>query len=423
VDTTAHLLLTLAAVIVLGRIVGRLLALIGQPPVIGEVIAGIMLGPSLLGQLVDGGPAWLLPPEVAPILREIAQLGVILYMFLVGLELHAGRIRKLAGAAIAISHASILVPFALGTALGMLLYERLSAADVPMTSFALFMGAAMAITAFPVLARILSDRGMARSELGVMALTCAAAGDLSAWCLLAFVVGAARADVEGAIVVVVWALGYVAAMFLMVRPIFRRLAAHWNGDSMSPGAIAVVLVALLLSALATELIGIHALFGAFLLGAVIPHDSGIARAMTRNLENLVTILLLPAFFAFSGMRTEIALVSGVGDWLVCGLLILVATAGKFGGACVAARLTGLGWRPAAALGVLMNTRGLMELIALNIGLDMQVISPTVYAMMVLMALVTTMATAPLLELIVRRTNVAVPAPTPSLVPAKQRDPV
>jgi Kef-type K+ transport system membrane component KefB len=230
-----------------------------------------------------------------------------------------------------------------------------------------------------------------------MALTCAAAGDLSAWCLLAFVVGAAQADVGAGIAVVGWALVYVSAMFLVVRPVFRMFAARCNGDPLPPGAVALVLVALLLSALATELIGIHALFGAFLLGAVIPHDSAIARVMPHKIEDLVTILLLPAFFAFSGMRTEIALISGLDKWLLCGVIVIVATAGKFGGACVAARLTGLGWRPAAALGVLMNTRGLMELIALNIGLDIGVISPTVYAMMVLMALVTTMATAPLLH--------------------------
>jgi Kef-type K+ transport system membrane component KefB len=416
------LLLTLAVVITLGRLLGWLFAFLRQPPVIGEVIAGIMLGPSLLGQIVPGGPAWLLPPEVAPTLREIAQLGVILYMFLVGLELHAGRLREQAKVAIAISHASILVPFALGAALGIILYECLSAADVPMTSFALFMGAAMAITAFPVLARILSDRGMTRSDLGVMALTCAAAGDLSAWCLLAFVVGAAQADVGAAIAVVGWALVYVSAMFLVVRPVFRTFAARWNGDPLPPGAVALVLVALLLSALATELIGIHALFGAFLLGAVIPHDSAIARVMPHKIEDLVTILLLPAFFAFSGMRTEIALISGLDNWLLCGVIVIVATAGKFGGACVAARLTGLGWRPAAALGVLMNTRGLMELIALNVGLDMGVISPTVYAMMVLMALATTMATAPLLELLVRPTDVAEAALTPSSLPAKPRVP-
>ncbi len=396
-DATAHLLLTLAAVITLGRALGWLFAHVGQPPVIGKVIAGIMLGPSVLGQVVPDGPAWLLPPDVAPYLREIAQLGVILYMFLIGLELNVSRLREQAGAALVIANASILVPFALGAALALLLYSRLCPDGVPLISFALFMGLALAITAFPVLARILIDRGLSQSDLGVMALTCAAIGDVTAWCLLAVVVGVAQAQVQGALVVVLLALAYVAAMVLIVRPILRRLAVRYTGDELPRNVIVLMLVALLLSALATELIGIHALFGAFLLGAVIPHDSAIARVFTHKLQELVTILLLPAFFAYTGMRTEIGLVAGVEAWLWCGLIILTATAGKLGGTLLAARLVGLGSRDAAALGVLMNTRGLMELIALNIGLDLGIIAPTLFAMMVLMALVTTMATAPLLK--------------------------
>jgi Kef-type K+ transport system membrane component KefB len=397
VDTTAHLLLTLAAVIVLGRLVAWLFAYIGQPPVIGEVIAGIMLGPSLLGKIVPGAPAWLLPEQAVLALREIAQLGVILYMFLVGLELNTGGLRGRAQIAFAVSHASIVAPFALGAGLAVLLYPRLSPTAVPMLHFALFMGAAMAITAFPVLARILTDRGMHKTELGVMALTCAAAGDLTAWCLLATVVGVARTEVLRPLVVVLLAVAFAAGMIIVVRPLVRRLANRLDGDELPRGAIVFVLVGLLLSALATEWIGIHGLFGAFLFGAIIPHDSVIARAMTRKLEDLVTILLLPAFFAFTGMRTEIGLVSGLEQWLICGLIILAATVGKFGGAFVAARFMGVGWRDATALGLLMNTRGLMELIALNLGLDMGLISPTVYAMMVLMALATTMATSPLLQ--------------------------
>jgi Kef-type K+ transport system membrane component KefB len=396
-DTTAHLLLTLAVVIMLGRLVGWVFAHIGQPPVIGEVIAGIMLGPSLLARLVPDGPAWLLPPAVAPFLREIAQLGVILYMFLVGLELNLSQVRQRAAAALVVAHASIIVPFALGAGLALFLHADLCPAGVPLGSFTLFMGVAMAITAFPVLARILTDRGMTRSDLGVMALTCAAIGDVTAWCLLAVVVGVARAEVQGAIFIVLGAVIYAVGMVLIVRPIARRFAAHHNGDGLSGGVIALVLVALLLSSLATDLIGIHALFGAFFLGAVIPHDSAIARTFTHKLHELVTILLLPAFFAFTGMRTEIGLVASVHDWLVCGVIIVVATAGKFGGAFLSARLVGISWHNAMGLGLLMNTRGLMELIALNIGLDLGVISPTLFAMMVLMALVTTMATGPLLH--------------------------
>jgi Kef-type K+ transport system membrane component KefB len=270
---------------------------------------------------------------------------------------------------------------------------------VPFTSFSLFMGVAMAITAFPVLARILTDRGMTQSRLGAMALACAATDDVTAWCLLALVVGVAHAHVGAALWVIGLALAYIGFVFLAVRPAALHLAKRYDGDEPPPGVVAIIFVGLLISALATELIGVHAVFGAFLLGAVIPHDSSIARSFTHKLGGLVTIVFLPAFFAFTGMRTQIGLVSGWEAWLLCGLIMVVATAGKFGGAFVAARLTGLPWRESAALGILMNTRGLMELIVLNIGLDLGVISPTLFAMMVLMALATTMMTTPVLHLL------------------------
>ena len=395
-----HVLLALAAVVIAGLIVGRLFVYLGQPPVVGEVVAGICLGPSLLGRLAPGVSAYLLPPSVAPLLGVIAQLGVILYMFLVGLELNAGLLRGRARSAVAISNASIIVPFLLGTGLALGLYSHLSHSDVPFTSFALFLGVAMSITAFPVLARILTDRRIHKTPLGIMALSCAATNDVTAWCLLAFVVGVAQAKVGGAFLVIGLALAYIAFMFLVVRPVAVRLLAGVTEARFTRSVAGVVLVALLLSALATEAIGVHAIFGAFLLGAVIPHDSAVARAFTHRLEDLVTVLLLPAFFAFTGMRTEIGLVSGLDQWLICGLIILVATAGKFGGTLVAGRLTGQGWRESAALGILMNTRGLMELIVLSIGLDLGVISPALFAMMVLMALITTLATTPILSLLV-----------------------
>ena len=393
-----HVLLALAAVIVAGRLLGRLLRAVGQPPVIGEVLGGIFLGPSLLGRLAPGASAYILPSSVAPFLSVVAQLGVILYMFLVGLELNADLLRERAHVIVATSHASILAPFVLGSWLALHLYPRLSSSGVPFTSFALFMGVAMSITAFPVLARILTDRGMSKTELGVVALTCAAVNDVTAWCLLAFVVGVAQAKMQSALVVAILTFGFIGVMFLAVRPFVVRLVSRSSDHPPAQEAIALVLVCLLLSALATERIGIHAIFGAFLFGAVIPHDSGLARTLTQRLEDLVTILLLPAFFAFTGMRTQIGLLSGLSDWLICALIILVATVGKFGGTLVAARLTGMDWRQATSLGILMNTRGLMELIVLNIGLDLEVISPTLFTMMVLMALVTTIATTPVLQL-------------------------
>jgi len=289
----------------------------------------------------------------------------------------------------------VAVPF-FSNALALFLYPRLSTSNVPFTSFALFMGIAMSITAFPVLARILTDRGISKTELGAVALTCAAADDVTAWCLLALVVGVTQARMEDAIAVSVLTIGYIAIMFLAVRPIVVRAVSRF--DDRRPAGQVLALVGVLLSALATEWIGIHAVFGAFLLGAVIPHNSVIARTLTDRLGDVVTILLLPAFFAFTGMRTEIGLISGT-QWLLCGLIILVATIGKFGGTLVAARLTGMDWRGAAGLGVLMNTRGLMELIVLNLGLDLRVISPALFTMMVLMALVTTVATTPALQLL------------------------
>jgi Kef-type K+ transport system membrane component KefB len=402
-DALIHVLVALSAVVVMGQLLSRVFRLVGQPPVIGEVVGGILLGPSFLGQIWPEAAAFVLPPAVAPYLAVISQIGVILYMFLVGLELNLAVLRDKAHATVAISHASIIVPFLLGAALALFLYPRLSSRDVSFTSFALFVGVATSITAFPVLARILTDRGVQGTHLGILALGCAATDDVTAWCLLAFVVGIVRAKVGGAFLVLGLTAAYVGFLFLVVRPIAARLVSRFEKAPLSREVIALVFVALLLSALATESIGIHAIFGAFLFGAVLPHDSAIARALKGKLEDLVTVLLLPAFFAFTGMRTRIGLVSGVEQWLVCGLIILVATAGKFGGTLVSARLTGLGWRESTALGLLMNTRGLMELIALNIGLDMKVISPTLFAMMVLMALATTMATAPLLHLLTPRT--------------------
>lgn len=406
-----HLLLALAAVVVAGRLLGAAFKYVGQPPVIGEVIAGILLGPSLLGRVAPAAATYILPPEVAPHLGMLAQFGVILYMFVVGLELDTRVLRERGHATVAISHASIVVPFLLGSSLALWLYPLLSSRDVPFTVFALFLGAAMAVTAFPVLARILTDRGISRTPLGVVALTCAAVDDVTAWCLLAFVVSVARANVGGAFVTISLTIGYIALMFLVVRPLLLRFGFRLSGGQTTQGMMALVLIGLLLSTLTTELIGIHAVFGAFLMGAVIPHDSDVARDLIHKLEDFVSVLLLPAFFAFTGMRTQIGLVFGWENWLLCGLIILVATAGKFGGTVAAARFTGLGWRDASSLGILMNTRGLMGLIVLNVGLDLGVISPTLFAMMVLMALVTTLMTSPVLVAIERRRSDP-PAPPP-----------
>jgi Kef-type K+ transport system membrane component KefB len=392
----SQLLLALALVIALGQLLGHLFRRVGQPPVIGEVVAGILLGPSFLGWLWPSAYASVLPPSIGPLLNAVAQLGVILYMFLVGLELNPERLRGRLGATVAIAQANILVPFAFGVALAFQL-DAFSPATVPFTSFALFVGVAMAITAFPVLARILSDRGLTRTDLGSMALTTAAISDVTAWCLLAFVVGVVRPDAASPVGIAVLTLTFIVVMFTAVRPLVRHLA----GDRPpSGGTVALVLVGLLSAAWITETIGVHAIFGAFLFGAVIPHDSRLATTLHGGFEHLVTILLLPAFFAFTGMRTEIGQLTSVTDWVLCAAIVAVATVGKFGGTYVAARLAGIESRVAAGLGVLMNTRGLMELIVLNVGLELGVISPRLFTMFVIMAIVTTMATAPIVRTLV-----------------------
>ena len=397
-----HILLALVIIVATARLIGMCFRALHQPPVIGEIIAGIMLGPSLLGRIAPSASAYLFPATVVPALSVVSQVGVILFMFLVGAELDSGLLRKHGHSTIAISHASILAPFFLGAVLSLLLYPRISSGDIPFTNFALFLGVSMSVTAFPVLARILTDRNMHKTRMGAIALTCAAVDDVTAWCLLALVVGVAQAESTGFIKIICLALAYVALMVLVIRPAMKRLIlVYGNKGRLTQGLMATIFVMLLLSASATEMIGIHAVFGAFAFGAMIPHDSGMARELVDKLEDLVVVLLLPAFFAITGLRTQIGLISGAEQWAWCGLIIAVASIGKFGGSLVAGRITGLSWSDSSALGVLMNTRGLMELIVLNIGYEMHIISPTLFAMMVLMALVTTVATTPILHLLGR----------------------
>ena len=401
--TLLHVLLALIAIILASRGLGYVFRWLGQPPVIGEVFAGIALGPSLLGRAWPQAQAFVFPADVAPYLGVLAQVGVILFMFLVGLELDTSLLRKRTQATVAISHASIVVPFVLGATMALWLYPRYSTADVPFTVFALFCGVSVSVTAFPVLARILTDRGMHRSNLGVVALTCAAVDDVTAWCLLAFVVGVAKVRLDGAVLTTVLSLGFVVVMVAGVRPLVSRaVRAQELRGAVPQGTIAMVFVAILASTLTTEWIGIHAIFGAFVLGAIIPHDSLLARELKRKLEDVAVVLFLPAFFAFTGLRTQVGLLDSLGGWLACLGIIGVASVGKFGGSFAAGRLVGMRARDAAAVGILMNTRGLMELVVLNVGLDLGVISSTVFAMMVVMALVTTLATTPILGLITGR---------------------
>jgi len=396
-------LLALTVIMIVARLMGALFRRLDQPAVIGEVIGGIMLGPSLFGRVAPETAAYLLPADAAPFLSIIAQLGVILYMFLVGLELDLAVLRTKARTTISISTAGIIVPFALGVVLASSIDQDYAPPGVAFTPFALFMGVSMSITAFPVLARILGDHGLQRTTMGTIALTCAAIGDATAWCLLALVVGVTQATTGAAIVTVLLTIVYVGLMLTAGRELMSRAMPRLDGSiSVGEQSLTLVLVAVLLSAVATEFIGVHAIFGAFVFGAIIPHKSAIARHVREKIEDVVRVMFLPAFFAFTGLRTQIGLLQSVDDWLMCALIIAVATAGKFGGATLAARVSGLDWRNSAALGILMNTRGLVELIVLNIGLDLGVLTPRLFTMLVLMALVTTMMTSPILMALLRK---------------------
>ncbi|HVJ15539.1 MAG TPA: cation:proton antiporter [Polyangiaceae bacterium] len=394
--TLLHVLLALAVVVVAARALGLVARYFRQPAVIGEVIAGIALGPSLLGRIAPEVSSFVLPASAAPHVGMIAQVGVILYMFLVGLELDTRAFRGRTHTSIAVSHASIVLPFTLGSALALALYPRFSSSDISFFAFALFIGVSMSVTAFPVLTRILGDLQLKQTKLGTIAVACAAVDDVTAWCLLAFVVAMVRAEPQQALLTVVAAGAYLAFMLLAVRPLLQRFARRTEGQGLNQNSFAVICVALLCSALLTEAIGIHALFGAFLLGTLIPHDSRLGSELREKLSDLVIVMFLPAFFAFTGLRTQISLLQGTSDWLWCAAVVGVASLGKFGGSAAAARLTGLGWRESMALGALMNTRGLMELIVLNMALDLGILSPKLFAIFVIMALVTTVATTPLL---------------------------
>jgi Kef-type K+ transport system membrane component KefB len=392
-----HDLLALVVIIVVARILGAMFRRLNLPQVMGEVVAGILLGPSFLGWLAPEVASRALPANTAPHLALISQVGVVLYMFLVGLDLDMQLLQKCAQAAIAISYTSIALPFLSGSAIALWLYPRYSTRAVSFTTFALFIGVAMSITALPVLARILTDREMQKTRIGVLALACAAINDVAAWCLLALVISVVHAKTGSLLFTLITTIGFIFFVLLIAKRGALWLV-RWQiaKGRTTQDMFAVVCAALFLSTLVTQRIGVHALFGAFLLGTVIPHDSASARDIREKCEYMVVVLLLPVFFVFTGMRTQIGLVHGTRDWFTCILITAVATLSKFGGSLLAARWTGLNWREAASLGVLMNTRGLMELVVLNVGVDLGVLSPALFTMFLIMAVATTVMTMPIL---------------------------
>jgi Kef-type K+ transport system membrane component KefB len=412
----SHLFLQLVVIIAASRGMGRLFGRLGQPPVVGEMAMGVLLGPSLFGWLAPDVFAFVFPAASLDTLKLLSQIGVCLFMFTVGMELNVGLVRQKASTAILVSHASIVIPFLLGTSLAWFLYTHLAAPGATFTAFALFLGISMSITAFPVLARVLQDRGLSRTTLGATAITCAAVDDVTAWTLLAFVVAIVQsASLAGSVFNLLLVLVFVAVMVWGVKKVLPiALGKSLEDEHPSRGALALVTLVVVASALCTEAIGIHALFGAFLAGTIMPETQGFRHKLTVRLENFSSVLLLPLFFVFTGLRTEVGLLAGADDWLLCLLIIAVATAGKLGGSALTARFSGMPWHESLQLGALMNTRGLMELIALNIGYDMGILSARIFTMLVIMALVTTMLTGPLLTLFSRTATLAsVPEPARS----------
>ncbi len=398
-DPVVLVLIQILVVIGFSRLMGVACRQIQQPLVIGEIIAGILLGPSFLGLIAPEFKTWLFPIETLPYLNILSQIGLIFFMFLIGLELNPKYLSGQLETAILTSHVSILVPFSLGSILAILLYPLVSNGDVSFTAFALFLGAAMSITAFPVLARIITENNLQGTKLGTLALTCAAVDDVTAWCLLALAIAVSRTGtVTGAFPTIILAILYITLMLTWGRKLLQKLLIHYKKTGrLTQLTLAGIYMGIIISALITELIGIHFIFGAFLLGAVMPKNAGLVKELAEKTEDFVLIFLLPIFFAYSGLKTEIGLLNRPELWLLCGAVLAVAIAGKFVGTYVAARVSGINNREATALGWLMNTRGLTELIVLNIGLSLGVITPLLFTMLVIMALVTTFMTSPLLE--------------------------
>lgn len=397
----ALLLAQIVTIILVARIFGWICMKIRQPSVIGEMIAGIVLGPSLLGMYFPEFSAFLFPKESLGNLQFLSQIGLILFMYIVGMELDLSVLRKKAHDAVVISHASIIIPFALGIGLSYFIYKEFAPEGIQFTSFALFIAIAMSITAFPVLARIVQERNLQKTKLGTVVITCAAADDITAWCILAAVIAIVKAgSFESSIYVILMAIAYVFLMIKIVRPFLKRIGDLQAGkNTINKPMVAIFFLTLILSAYATEVIGIHALFGAFMAGAIMPENAKFRTLFIDKVEDVALVLLLPLFFVFTGLRTQIGLLNDSHLWITAGFIILTAVIGKFAGSALTAKFLGINWKESLTIGALMNTRGLMELIVLNIGYDLGVLSPEIFAMMVIMALFTTFMTGPMLDFI------------------------
>jgi Kef-type K+ transport system membrane component KefB len=379
--TLVLLLLQIAIILTVCRVLHEVCERIGQPPVIGEILAGLMLGPSLFGWLAPSLFAQLFPPASLPVLNALSQIGLVLFMFLVGLHLDLAEVWALRGVAGLAGLLSIAVPFAAGFALARPLHEL--APSAPMLPFSLFVAVAMSITAFPVLARILADHQLNTTRLGHVAIACAAFNDVIAWALLAWIVAVSRSGEASFLQPIAVVVIYSAVMWLIVRPLLRWV----------PNELPAMLIFVFLSSWVTELAGLHALFGAFFAGVIWPRGSVKFEEVSAKIEPIAMAVLIPLFFSYTGLRTNI----GTVNWTYTGIIVAVAVVGKIAGAFTGARVMGFDSKNAFALGCLLNTRGLVELVVLNVGLDLGILTPALFSMMVVMALVTTVMTSPLLK--------------------------
>lgn len=397
----AILLLQIIVILLACRIFGWIFMKIGQPTVIGEILAGIVLGPSILGHLSPEISAFLFRPESLANINILSQFGLILFMFAIGMELDITEVRKKLKETILISHTSTIVPFFFGMLTAYFVYDTYADNTTPFLSFALFIGIAMSITAFPVLARIIQEKGLTKSHLGTITLASAANGDITAWCLLAVVVAIAQAGtVLSAIYNILFSGVYILFMFFAVRP-FLKMVGHiyHNKEVIDKGLVALMFLLLIASSYLTEILGLHALFGAFIAGVVMPSNIKFRKIMIEKVEDVSLSLFLPLFFVSTGLRTEIGLLNTPDLWVMCGIITLVAIVGKVGGAYVSARIVGESVKNSLYIGAMMNTRGLMELVVLTIGYEMGILTPQIFVMLVLMTLVTTFMTAPLISII------------------------
>ena len=393
---TGQILLQLVVILVVVQIFGYLCGRIGQLWVIGEILAGLALGPSLLGAFWPGLKIQLFPAAALPTLQTLGDIGLVLYMFSLGARLDTHLMLRQSRTAIVTSISTILLPLLSGALLGFFLYPGLAGQHANLVSFILLVGTAMAVTAFPVLARLLAEKDMLGTRVGMLALTCAAIDDVIAWCLLATVVALIHArGLTSLLLTIGLTILFIGFMLGILRPLLAYVDRSIQSKQV---LVALSIILLLLSAYATNAIGIHPVFGAFLMGIILPRRT-VFIEQVRSLDQVNNLLFLPLFFVYSGLRTQIGLISAPALWLICLLVLAVACAGKILSGSLSVRWMGESWRESLSLGVLMNTRGLVDLIVLNIGLDLGVLSPTLFAMLVIMAIVTTMMASPLLPLL------------------------